>query len=66
MVQFKGFETIEEAKTFRKENGGGLICWEERTPKRKELTSKGMAYMDCVKLGGLDPEKYPYCVQWTI
>ena len=63
MMQFKGFKTKEEAKDFAKHNGG-MICWEERTPKRKQLTERGKDYMFAVQLGGLDKQKYPYCVQW--
>ena len=64
MTQFKGFATKEEAKAFQKKHGG-VLCWDERTPKRKQLTSRGMDYYFVVHLGGLDAEKYPYCVQWN-
>lgn len=63
MVQFKGFKTMEEAREFSRKNGG-MICWEERTPKRKQLTERGNDYMLAVYLGGLDKEQFPYCVQW--
>lgn len=65
MTQFRGFKTKEEAKKFQKEHGGHL-CWEERTPKRKQLTERGRNYMYAVNLGGLDSKTYPYCVQWNI
>ena len=63
MTRFKGFKTKEEALAYQKKNGGHL-CWEERTPKRKQLTSRGTDYMFAVNLGGLDKETYPYCLQW--
>ena len=65
MTQFKGFKTKEEAKAFQKQHGG-VICWEERTPKRKELTARGIDYFCAVHLGGLDAKEYPYCVQWNV
>lgn len=65
MTQFKGFETKEEALKFVKQNGG-YLTFEERTPKRKQLTSRGREYMMAVHFGGLDKVKYPYCVQWNI
>ena len=66
MWQFQGFPTKEEAKKYQKENGGCLY-WEERTPKRKTLTSKGKNYMllTCEMWIGYR-EKYPYIVAWRI
>lgn len=63
MTQFRGFRTLEEAKAFRRKDGGYLV-WDERTPKRKQLTARGREYEMCVKLGGLDPKLYPYAVTW--
>lgn len=65
MTQFQGFKTKKEAEEFIKKNGG-YLTFEERTPKKKSLTGRGKEYMMAVKLGGLDPEKYPFCVQWNI
>ena len=65
MTEFKGFKTKEEAQKFQKEHGG-YLCWEERTPKRKQLTERGKNYMYAVNLGGLDNNLYPYCVQWNM
>lgn len=65
MTGFKGFETKEQAKAFQREHGG-YVCWEERTPKRGQLTARGQEYLYAVHLGGLDKEKYPYCVQWVL
>lgn len=65
MVQFKGFKTKEEAKRFQKEHGG-LLTWDKRTPKTNKPTGVGWDYGYAVNLGGLDPKKYPYCVQWNI
>lgn len=66
MWEFQGFATKEEATKYRKENGG-YICWEERTPKRKLLTSRGKDYMllTCEMWGGYR-KKYPYIVAWRI
>ena len=65
MTQFKGFATLEEAKKFQKEHGG-LLCYDKRTPKTNKPTGVGVDYGYAVHLGGLDAEKYPYCVQWNI
>lgn len=63
MTQFQGFETKEEAKKFVKEHGG-LLTTRVLTPKgRKPATYKD--YMLAVAFGGLNSEKYPYCVQWN-
>lgn len=66
MWQFQGFATKDEAKKYQKENGGCLY-WEERTPKRKTLTSKGKDYMllTCEMWVGYR-KKYPYIVAWRI
>lgn len=64
MTRFQGFATKEEAKQFVRKHGG-FLCWEERTPKRKQLTNRGRDYMDAVVYGGLDKERFPYCVQWN-
>ena len=65
MTQFKGFKTKAQAQAFVKKNGG-YLTFEERTPKRKQLTARGKDYMLAVNFGGLDKDKYPYCVQWNI
>ena len=65
MVQFQGFATREEAEKFKKEHGG-LLCWDKRTPKTNKPTGVGVDYGYAVHLGGLDPRKYPYCVQWNV
>lgn len=62
MVRFKGFKTLEDARQYKKEHGG-YLCLEERTPKRKQLTERGKDYMLSVTYGGLDKERYPYCLQ---
>ena len=64
MIKFMGFKTKEEAIAHKKTHGG-YLCWEERTPKRKQLTERGKDYMFAVEYGGLDKGKYPYCLQWT-
>lgn len=63
MVGFRGFATKEEAKAFQKEHGG-LLTTRILTPSgRKPSTYRD--YMFAVHLGGLNEEKYPYCVQWN-
>lgn len=64
MTNFQGFKTKEEAQRFSRKHGG-MVCWEERTPKRGKLTARGEYYMISVVYGGLDKSKYPYCVQWS-
>ena len=64
MTRFQGFATKEEAQKYTRKHGG-YLCWEERTPKTKKLTARGRDYMYAVCLGGLDKEKFPYCVQWN-
>lgn len=64
MVQFKGFETKEEAKAFQKTHKG-ILTYDKRTKKGKPI-GVGVDYLYAVCLGGLDAEKYPYCVQWNI
>lgn len=63
MVQFQGFKTKEEAKKFQKEHGG-MLTYARTESGRKSSTYTD--YMFAVKLGGLNEEKYPYCVQWNI
>lgn len=62
MWRVDGFATMEEAKRFKKENGG-YICWEQRTPKRKQLTEIGKEYMIAAKATGIDTKKYPFFVE---
>ena len=62
MTGFKGFRTEEEAKKFKKEHGG-QICTRYTKTGRKSSTHD--YYMQAVWFGGLDAEKYPYCVQWN-
>lgn len=57
MVQFQGFETLKEAQEFKKSRGGGLLC---------HAGHFADDYKMCVLYGGLNAEKYPYCVQWNI
>ena len=60
MTQFKGFAT-----KFRDDHGGYLV-FEERTPKRKLLTNRGKEYEMCVYYGGLNRDLYPFAVLWNI
>ena len=63
MVNFQGFETLEQAKKFTKEHGGLLTTCVPTKSGRKPKTYKD--YMLAVCFGGLNQEKYPYCVQWN-
>lgn len=63
MTRFQGFTTKEEAKAFIKKNGGLLTTCVLTPSGRKPSTYKD--YMLAVNFGGLNKEKYPYCVQWN-
>lgn len=65
MHQIYVFKTKKEAEAFQKKNGG-YICWEERTPKRKLLTSRGKDYMIVAGAMGVDAKTFPYMVQVRI
>ena len=54
MTYFKGFKTKEEAKQYKKEVGKGEIYTRTK--------DKYSPYEECVHLGGLNPEKYPFVV----
>lgn len=62
MWRVDGFATKEEAKRFAKEHGG-YVCWEQRTPKRKQLTEMGKEYIIAAQATGIDTKKYPYFVE---
>lgn len=62
MTKFKGFKTKEEAKAYQKEHGG-YLCYRYNKNGRKSPTARD--YDFAVYLGGLDADKYPYCLQWA-
>lgn len=62
MTEFRGFKTKEEAKAYQKEHGG-YLTYRYTQSGRKSPTFRG--YEFAVHLGGLDAEKYPYCLQWS-
>ena len=64
MTQFQGFATREEAMAYRKKNGG-YLCYDRRSKKDGRPIGVGIDYAYAVHLGGLDPVKYPYCLQWN-
>lgn len=64
MTQFKGFATREEAIAYRKEHGG-YLCYDRRSKKTGRPIGVGIDYAFAVNLGGLDSDKYPYCLQWN-
>lgn len=59
------FKTLDEAKKFQKEHGG-YVCYEQRTPKRKQLTALGKEWQIAVRACGFDPEKAKYIVEKRI
>ena len=62
MVKFLGFETKKEAMEYRKKHGGYLTyAYTESGRKSSSYTD----YMYAVNLGGLNKEKYKYCLQWN-
>lgn len=63
MTGFKCFETKEEAQSFVKKHGGMLTTRVLTPSGRKPATLKD--YNLAVFVGGLNSEKYPYCVQWN-
>lgn len=63
MTGFKGFETKEQAKAFQKEHGGILTTRIPTASGRQPASYRD--YMFAVCCGGLNQEKYPYCVQWN-
>lgn len=63
MTQFKGFATKAEAKAFIKKQGYGSLSYlKSATEKRGHYPDD---YRCAVYFGGLDQDKYPYCVQWN-
>lgn len=62
MWRVDGFKTKEEAKEFRKKNGG-IVLFEERTPKRKQLTWVGKEYQIAMQATGLSKEVNPFIVE---
>ena len=62
MTGFKGFATEAEAKEFCKTHGGLLT---KKYTKSGRKSSTYTDYMYAVHLGGLNEDKYPYCVQWN-
>lgn len=63
MTKFQGFATKEEAKKYQKTHGGYLTYAYTKSGRK---SSSYQEYMFAVKLGGLNEEKYPYCLQWNI
>ena len=62
MTEFRGFKTKEEAKAYQKEHGGYLTY---QYTKNGRKSASHDDYMLAVWFGGLDAEKYPYCLQWS-
>lgn len=58
MTRFLGFETKEKALEYQKEHGG-MLCHKQKYSRTKR------DYEFAVHLGGLNEQKYPYCLQWS-
>jgi hypothetical protein len=65
MWRVDGFKTKEEAQKFRDENGG-LVLWEEYTPKRHLPTSRCKDWKIATQATGIDRGKYPFIVERRI
>lgn len=63
MTSFKGFKTKREAQEFIKKMGYGLLCYRKSDTEQRGRHEKD--YNCAVAFGGLNSEKYPYCVQWN-
>ena len=62
MYHVNGFKTKEDAVAFR-QLYGGILLYEDRTPKRKELTEIGKEYMIATQATGINREEFPYVVE---
>lgn len=58
MTRFQGFATKEEAVKHQKKHGG-LLCGKEAKHKYARRD-----YEIVIMATGLDPEKYPWVLQW--
>lgn len=64
MTRFKGFETKEAAVKHQKEHGGMLCYSGQPNANGRKCSVNKQDYEFAVHCGGLDREKYPYCLQW--
>lgn len=65
MWRVDGFKTKEEAKQFCKKNGG-IVLWEEYTPKRHAPTARCKDWQIATRATGIDTKKYPFVVERRI
>jgi len=62
LTHFQGFATKKEATDFQKERGGGLLCYADDGNGKSRYKDD---YNLAVTCGGLNREKFPFCVQWN-
>ena len=65
MWRVDGFKTKDEAVAFKKKNGG-IVLWEEYTPKLHKRTDRCRDYLIATQATGIDRAKYPYVVERRI
>lgn len=65
MYQVNGFKTKQEAKDFKKENGG-IILYHMVSIKTGKPTQIAREYDIAIAATGIDPKKYPYIVERRI
>ena len=65
MWRVDGFKTKAEADEFKKQNGG-IVLWEEYTPKLHKPTSRCKDWLIATQATGIDREKYPFVVERRI
>lgn len=61
----QGFKTKEEAQKYRDEHGG-IVLWEEYTPKLHKPTARCKDWLIATRATGIDVEKYPFVVERRI
>ena len=66
MYNNRFFETLEEAKAFKKQHGGVLISLSPRSRREKRLDFQAeMAVAWDARGEAVDPERTPHCVAWN-
>ena len=65
MWRVDGFKTKAEAQKFRDEHGG-LVLFEEYTPKRHLPTARCKDWQIATRATGIDVKKYPFVVERRI
>lgn len=65
MWYVQGFKTKEEAQEFRKKRGG-LVLWEEYTPKLHKPTTRCKDWIIATRATGIDTKEFPFVVEYRI